>query len=66
MNSLKQAVRLYLAWKSVKDDSENLNLDAAQNRETDNNLRRCGETVDARIKEHTAGFLCLISTKIWI
>ena len=51
MNSLKQAVRLYLAWKSVKDDSENLNLDAAQNRETDNNLRRCGETVDARIKE---------------
>jgi hypothetical protein len=28
-----------------------LNLDAAQNRETDNNLRRSNETVDARIKE---------------
>ncbi|WP_018214270.1 DUF499 domain-containing protein [Desulfitobacterium hafniense] len=51
MSSLKQAVRLYIAWKSIKDDSEDLNLDAAQNRETDNNLRRSNETVDARIKE---------------
>jgi hypothetical protein len=51
MASLKQAVRLYIAWKSVKDDSEDLNLDAAQNRETDNNLRRSNETVEARIKE---------------
>lgn len=49
--SLKQAVRLFIAWKSIKDDSEDLNLDAAQNRETDNNLRRSNETVDARIKE---------------
>ncbi|MDR1580438.1 MAG: DUF499 domain-containing protein [Synergistaceae bacterium] len=51
MANLKQAVRLCLAWKSIKDDSEDLNLDAAQNRETDNNLRRSNETVDARIKE---------------
>ena len=51
MSSLKQAVRIYLAWKSIKDDSEDLNLDAAQNRETDNNLRRSNETVDSRIKE---------------
>lgn len=51
MQSLEHAVRLYLAWKSIKDDSEDLNLDAAQNRETDNNLRRSNETVDARIKE---------------
>ncbi|OPZ74643.1 MAG: hypothetical protein BWY80_00511 [Firmicutes bacterium ADurb.Bin456] len=51
MLSLKQAVRLYLAWKSIKEDSEDLNLDAAQNRETENNLRRSNETVDARIKE---------------
>lgn len=51
MVSLRQAVRLYLAWKSIKDDSEDLNLDASQNRETDNNLRRSNETVDARIKE---------------
>jgi hypothetical protein len=51
MSSLKQAVRIYLAWKSIKDDSEDLNLDAAQNRETDNNLKRSNETVDSRIKE---------------
>jgi predicted AAA+ superfamily ATPase len=51
MTSLKQAVRLYIAWKSIKDDSEDLNLDAAQNRETQNNLHRANETVDVRIKE---------------
>jgi hypothetical protein len=51
MVSLKQEVRRYLAWKSIKEDSEDLNLDAAQNRETENNLRRSNETVDARIKE---------------
>jgi predicted AAA+ superfamily ATPase len=49
--SLKQAARLYLAWKSIRDDSEDLNLDAAQNRETHNNLHRANETVEARIKE---------------
>ena len=49
--SLKTEVKRYLAWKSVKDDSEDLNLDAAQNRETDNNLRRSDETVDLRIRE---------------
>jgi predicted AAA+ superfamily ATPase len=51
MTNLEQAVRFYLAWKSIKDDSEDLNLDAAQNRETQNNLYRANETVDARIKE---------------
>jgi hypothetical protein len=51
VQSLKQEVRRFLAWKSIKEDSEDLNLDAAQNRETDNNLRRSNETVDARIKE---------------
>jgi hypothetical protein len=51
MNSLAMEVRRYLAWKSIKEDSEDLNLDAAQNRETENNFRRSDETVDARIKE---------------
>ena len=51
MASLKQAVQRYIAWKSVKEDSEDLNLDAAQNRETEHNLTRANETVDARIKE---------------
>ena len=51
MSSLKQTVRRYLAWKSIKEDSEDLNLDAAQNRETDNNLMRFNRTVDDQIKE---------------
>ena len=50
-SSLKQAVRRYLAWKSIKYDSEDLNLDAAQNRETDISLQKSNETVDAQIKE---------------
>ncbi|HBL50377.1 MAG TPA: hypothetical protein DDZ65_09075 [Firmicutes bacterium] len=48
---LKQEVRRYLAWLSIKGDSEDLNLDAAQNRETDNNLHRSNDTVDLRMKE---------------
>lgn len=51
MASLKDGVRKFLAWRSIKDDSEDLNLDATQNRETDNNLVRSNETVDSRIKE---------------
>ncbi|MCL5982191.1 MAG: DUF499 domain-containing protein [Firmicutes bacterium] len=51
MTSLKQEVRRYLAWRSIKEDSEDLNLDAAQNRETVNSLSRSNETVEARIKE---------------
>ena len=49
--SLKNEVKRFLAWKSVKEDSEDLNLDAAQNRETANNLTRSNETVELRIKE---------------
>lgn len=51
MASLRQEVRRYLAWLSIKNDSEILNLDAAQNRETDSNLHRSNETVELRIKE---------------
>ncbi|MDO4547439.1 MAG: DUF499 domain-containing protein, partial [Clostridia bacterium] len=51
MLPLRQEVRRYLAWRSVKEDSEDLNLDAAQNRETDNNLRRSNDTVELRVKE---------------
>ena len=51
MASLKQEVRRFIAWRSIKEDSEDLNLDAAQNRETENNLKRSNDTVDLRIKE---------------
>ncbi len=51
LNGLRDGVRNYLAWKSVKEDCVDLNLDASQNRETENNLQRSNQTVDARIKE---------------
>lgn len=50
MTPLNQEVRKYLAWLSIKNDSEDLNLDAAQSRETDNNLKRSMDTVELRIK----------------
>ncbi|MHB8097029.1 MAG: DUF499 domain-containing protein [Erysipelotrichaceae bacterium] len=49
--SLKHEVRRYLAWKSIKEDSIDLNLDASQNRETMNYLHRSNETVESRLKE---------------
>ena len=51
MLSLQQTVRRYLAWKSISNDSVDLNLDAAQNRETNNNLDRFNKAVDDQIKE---------------
>lgn len=51
MPALKEEVKRFLAWKSIKEDSVDLNLDAAQNRETDNNLLRSNKTVDDRIQE---------------
>ena len=51
MLSLRQAVRDFRAWRSIQDDKETLNLDAAQNKEVDANLHRCNDTVEARIKE---------------
>ena len=49
--SLREAVKMYLAWVSVQHDSEDLNLDAAQVREAENNVNRWNQTVEARIKE---------------
>lgn len=51
MSSLREEVKRFLAWISIKEDSVDLNLDAAQNRETANNIQRCDQTVEARILE---------------
>jgi len=48
---LNTEIRRYLAWHSIKNDSELLNLDASQNREVDASLARSAETVDIRIRE---------------
>jgi hypothetical protein len=49
--SLREAVKMYLAWVSVQHDGEDLNLDAAQVREASNNVNRWNQTVEARIQE---------------
>ena len=49
--SLKQAVSDLLAWESIQSDSTRLNLDAAQNAETRNNISRCNTAVADRLKE---------------
>lgn len=49
MPALEQEVRRYLAWQSVQKDSQDLNLDAAQNREIENSLKRSDETVELRL-----------------
>jgi predicted AAA+ superfamily ATPase len=51
MEGLKTAVKAYLAWKSIDDDKESLNLDANQNHEADKNIKQNNETVDRQIKE---------------
>lgn len=51
MTGLKDGVKRLIAWRSIKNDSNDLNLDAQQLRETDNHLRRSEETVDTRIRE---------------
>ena len=51
MSALREEIKRFLAWKSIKEDSVDLNLDAAQNRETDNNLSRSNQTIEARILE---------------
>ncbi len=53
MQTLKQEVRHFLAWKSIKEDGgvDGLNLDAAQNRETDNSLNRSNLALNTQIPD---------------
>lgn len=51
IGALFQEAKRFLAWKSVKNDSETLNLDATQNKETDNSLARSNDAVDLKLKE---------------
>ena len=57
LQDLKKAVRDLMAWRSIKDDSVRLNLDASQNAEADNNIARCKETVAYRLCETYCWFL---------
>jgi predicted AAA+ superfamily ATPase len=48
---LEQETRRYLAWKSIMEDAEALNLDAHQRRQASESLERSDETVNLRIHE---------------
>jgi hypothetical protein len=48
---LNEAVRYYLAWKSIEDEWETLNLDPFQQKQTKTQRGNADKTVDARIPE---------------
>jgi hypothetical protein len=47
----EKALREYLAWKSIKDEAEPLNLDAQQRKQVDANCKRTEETLLIRLQE---------------
>ncbi len=49
--ALKEATRDYLAWSSISDEEEQLNLDAQQRKQVQVSLEEIDETVDLRIRE---------------
>lgn len=50
MEALKQAVREYLAWASINEEREPLNLDAQQSRQVRNSLEKADETANLRVR----------------
>jgi hypothetical protein len=51
LKELMQAVRQFLAWTSIWDDREQLNLDNFQTKQAETKCRNADETVKARIPE---------------
>jgi hypothetical protein len=48
---LEQAVRNWLAWTSIKQDEEQLNLDSSQKRQVDKQVQNNEDTIKARLME---------------
>lgn len=48
--ALELAVRDFLAWQSIHDEREELNLDAQQRRQVSTGLQKADETVDLRLR----------------
>jgi hypothetical protein len=51
LEELREAARFYLAWSSVNDEWEELNLDAQQRRHAESQTKHFDETVQQRIGE---------------
>jgi hypothetical protein len=50
-----RAIREYLAWKSIQDEAEPLNLDAQQRKQVKGNLDTTNNTVQTRMEEAYSG-----------
>ncbi len=50
IEALRQAVRDFKAWQSIRDEEEELNLDAQQRRQVVKSLEKTNETVDLRLR----------------
>ena len=51
LDELQQAVRFWLAWTSIQQEVDQLNLDPAQKRQVDNQVKKYEETIIARLNE---------------
>ncbi len=51
LKELDMAVRQYLAWRSIWDERESLNLDAFQSRQAETKYHGADDTVEARLPE---------------
>ena len=50
MGALEDAIRDYLAWQSIADEEEQLNLDAQQRKQVQSALARADSTVESRLQ----------------
>lgn len=51
LESLRRETKYYLAWSSIRDDKDTLNLDQSQLKETDNNLKMYSQRMDTQIND---------------
>ncbi|MDE1878099.1 MAG: ATP-binding protein [Thaumarchaeota archaeon] len=51
VNNLEEEVRRFIAWQSVLDDADSLNLDGDQRKQAKDSVDRSNKTVDIRILE---------------
>lgn len=51
VSQLIAEAKRFLAWTSIREDHESLNLDVVQTRETEQNVRRSDESLDVKIDE---------------
>ena len=51
LEDLRDEIKFYLAWKSIDNDRELLNLGVNQIRETESNIKKCNDAAAKKLKE---------------